>query len=115
MNKQGQSIRRRMFGWIGCTVLAVVLVGCGGGETPSNTTQTADNSPEALYKANCIACHGADLQGISGPNLQQVGSRLDAGAIEGIIRNGKGSMPSMSRGLNDEQIKSLSAWLAEKK
>jgi cytochrome c551 len=94
--------------------LMIGLAGCGGTETATQTTAPVTN-PEQLFKQSCISCHGAQLQGASGPNLQKVGQRLDAAAIENIIRNGKGGMPSMSRGLNDAQIASLSSWLADKK
>jgi cytochrome c551 len=100
-------------------MVAVVLAGvlmltaCGAKQDAEPVGQVTQ--PEAVYKQSCISCHGADLQGISGPNLQKIGAKLDAAAIEAIIRNGKGAMPSMARGLSDEQIGALATWLAAKK
>ncbi|MFZ3588182.1 cytochrome c550 [Bacillus sp. DJP31] len=79
----------------------------GGGET------AAPAAPEELYAANCLGCHGDQLQGVVGPALAKIGSEYDAEHIQGVILNGQGTMPA--QGLNAEQAKSLAAWLAEKK
>ena len=73
-----------------------------------------DASPEELYQNQCASCHGGDLGGGAGPNLQEVGSRYSAAEIEDIIINGKGS--AMPAGLyTGEQATQLAEWLAEKK
>ena len=73
--------------------LSAVLVGCGGGDAPAPTTAPAVEEPaptpepevaeeapapevpmpngdatagEAVYKANCVACHQADGTGMGG-------------------------------------------------
>ncbi|GIP55602.1 MULTISPECIES: c-type cytochrome [Paenibacillus] len=72
---------------------------------------------EATVKANCISCHGTDLQGGAGPNLQKIGSELSAEQLYGIITKGKGGgmMPSFKDKLKDEEIANVAMWLAEKK
>ncbi|MFD2925995.1 cytochrome c550 [Halobacillus naozhouensis] len=76
--------------------------------------QTANASPEEMFQAKCASCHGGDLSGGVGPNLQQVGSRYSAKEIQDIIINGKGSQ--MPAGLyTGEQAAKLAQWLAEKK
>ncbi|RDY72016.1 MULTISPECIES: cytochrome c550 [Halobacillus] len=83
----------------------------GGGEKQE---ETASASPEELYQNQCASCHGGDLGGGAGPNLQQVGSRYSAEEINDIIVNGKGS--AMPAGLyTGEQATKLAEWLAEKK
>jgi cytochrome c550 len=78
-----------------------------GGETAEAAT------PEDLYAANCLSCHGDQLQGGFGPALAKIGSEYDAEHIQGVIINGQGNMPG---GLVDaEKAKALAAWLAEKK
>lgn len=82
----------------------------GGGEQQE---ETVDASPEELFQNQCASCHGGDLSGGAGPNLQEVGSRYSAEEIEEIIINGKGSMPP---GLyTGEQATQVAEWLAEQK
>ncbi|WP_068775605.1 cytochrome c [Paenibacillus sp. FJAT-26967] len=88
------------------------------GATPGTTqgeggSQTAQ--AESLYKAQCIACHGTDLGGGIGPNLQKAGSHLSEADVKNILLNGKGGMPAFKGTLSDADIQALSAWLAAKK
>ena len=98
----------------------LTLGACGGGEeedTSSNGdsgSNTASVDAEAVYAQNCAACHGANLEGMSGPSLEQVGARLSAEEIEDVIRNGQGAMPANVIE-KDEEITAVAAWLAEKK
>jgi len=62
---------------------------------------------EALYRANCAACHDTGV----GPDLAGVGTRLGDG-LDAIVRDGRGAMPSArSLGLDDDAIARLVAWL----
>ncbi|WP_440115185.1 c-type cytochrome [Paenibacillus sp. QZ-Y1] len=70
---------------------------------------------EALVKANCISCHGDQLQGGVGPSLQKIGSQDDVEKIYSTIIKGKGSMPSFKGKLKEEEIANVAMWLAEKK
>ncbi|NOU94433.1 c-type cytochrome [Paenibacillus sp. LMG 31456] len=70
---------------------------------------------EAIYKQSCIACHGTDLEGKMGPNLQKVGGKLSDQQIYKLIQSGKGGMPSFKGTIKDEEIANLARWLAEKK
>jgi cytochrome c550 len=72
-------------------------------------------SAEATVKANCIACHGDQLQGGVGPSLQQEGGQHDAGQIYSIVTKGRGQMPSFKEKLAPEEIANVALWLAEKK
>lgn len=72
-------------------------------------------SAEALVKANCITCHGDQLQGGVGPNLQQEGAQHDAAQIYSIVTRGRGQMPSFKDKLAPEEIANVALWLAEKK
>lgn len=97
----------------------LTLGACGGGDeedTSGNDSGTTTGSidAEAVYAQNCAACHGANLEGMSGPALTDVGARLSAEDIEGIIRNGQGNMPANVI-QDDDEIAAVSAWLAEKK
>lgn len=115
-------------------VLIGALTACGGGgdqaapapaekpaeqpaEQPAEKTAeggTVDAAAaEEKFNQGCAACHGNDLSGGAGPNLQQVGGRLSQEEILGIINNGKGGMPpKMLQGADAELV---AAWLAEHK
>ncbi|MFD0698821.1 c-type cytochrome [Paenibacillus sp. GCM10027628] len=116
-------------------LLAISLTACGKSNTtpsPSPTTSAAASpatSPSAttsgggaatvdaqsVFKANCMACHGASLEGSVGPNLQKVGGKLSKDQIVTTITNGRGAMPSFKGKLSDSEVGSLAAWLADKK
>lgn len=98
----------------------LTLGACGGGDEEEATSNgdtgsnTASVDAEAVYAQNCAACHGANLEGMSGPKLADVGARLSAEDIENVIRNGQGAMPANVIE-DDEEITAVAAWLAEKK
>ncbi|MFQ3542748.1 cytochrome c [Halobacillus rhizosphaerae] len=84
-----------------------------GGKTEQDASGSSED-PEKLFEAKCATCHGADLSGGVGPNLQKVGSRYSAEEIQNIIKNGKGGQ--MPPGLyGGEQAKKIAEWLAKKK
>ncbi|MGO4348771.1 cytochrome c [Paenibacillus sp. MCAF9] len=107
---------------VGAVIVFVLLLSaCGGGTT--GEAPNKDNSGEgtesseavALYKKRCISCHGTELQGRAGPNLQQVGAKLSEEEIVDVVSNGRKGMPKFESSLTTEQIQSLAAWLAEHK
>lgn len=70
---------------------------------------------EQSYRNHCMACHGANLEGGLGPNLQHVGSRLSKQAIITKITFGVGQMPPFGGQLSPLVIQLLGEWLSEKK
>lgn len=79
---------------------------------PADSSFTAD----AVWKAqaSCMGCHGKNMEGGMGPNLQTIGGKLDATQIADIIKNGKGSMPGgMIK--DDAEIQKLADYLASLK
>nr|WP_295928839.1 PQQ-binding-like beta-propeller repeat protein [uncultured Dyadobacter sp.] len=69
----------------------------------------------ALYIANCAACHGQDRKG-SGPELPpllDIGKKLNAAAIKSILKTGSGRMPSFGH-LSDKEHDALIAFLLNK-
>ncbi|SFB53932.1 cytochrome c551 [Cohnella sp. OV330] len=83
--------------------------------SPSGTTTASGEGAETIYKAQCIACHAADLSGGVGPNLTDVGARLSTDEISTRIHNGGGGMPAFKGTLTDDQINTLVNWLSTKK
>jgi mono/diheme cytochrome c family protein len=80
---------------------------------PGAGTTTVDAA--TVYKQNCVSCHGVDLSGAVGPNLQNVGARLSVDQIASTITNGRNAMPAFKGKLKTEEIDALSVWLAAKK
>jgi quinoprotein glucose dehydrogenase len=58
-----------------------------------------------VYEQNCLVCHGAELKGDRGPEIDTAVSRLGAEGTRKVITNGRGGMPPFSsmpeQSLND--------------
>ncbi|CAH1209468.1 Cytochrome c-551 [Paenibacillus plantiphilus] len=109
-------MKHRWLGWILFLCVIGSLVGCGNDQaTKGRTTDGAELTVPPVYKQNCLSCHGSELQGRVGPNLQTVGGRLTEEQLSQIIREGKGGMPGFENRLDTEEIGTLSAWLAAQK
>jgi cytochrome c551 len=107
-------------------LLAVVsLSACGkttaptpanqGTGTPAGGGAATTVDAQAIYKQNCISCHGNSLEGGVGPSLQKVGAKYSKDQIATILNNGRGAMPSFKGKLSDTEIGGLATWLSEKK
>jgi mono/diheme cytochrome c family protein len=73
------------------------------------------NAAQTTFKQNCMSCHGTELQGGAGPNLQKVGGKLTPEQIYKKIESGGGVMPSFKTQLKNEDVANLARWLGEKK
>lgn len=125
MNRQPFYRRSGVVKTVGILSLALVIAGsmaaCGQNatepapapETGGGTTTTVD--AQAVYKQSCLGCHGDQLQGAVGPNLQKVGAEMTPDQIGAVIGNGRGGMPAFKGQLKDDEIAALSDWLAAKK
>jgi cytochrome c6 len=77
---------------------------------------------EALYKAKCQMCHGADGKGsTAGQKLgardfhsPEVAKESDADLIK-VTKEGKGKMPKFDGKLTDDQIKDLIKYIRKMK
>lgn len=96
--------------------VAGLLAGCGAGGAASDQQASAPKlEVPAVFQNNCMSCHGNQLQGKGGPNLQKVGSRLNEEQILKLIRDGKGGMPAYGKRLSEDELTSLASWLAQQK
>lgn len=116
-------------------VLILGLAACGGGNenggnessmneesTNNSSDKTSEPSGEfdaegarATYEANCLSCHGENLQGKVGPGLTAVGSTYSKDEILNIIQNGKGQMPGNILRGDTEKEENVAKWLADMK
>jgi cytochrome c551 len=83
-----------------------------GVETTKGETVSAQKAEEIASTA-CMTCHGENLKGGAGPNLNKIGSKYAQNDIENIIKNGKGAMPGGV--ITPEDAKIVAEWLAQKK
>lgn len=100
---------------LAAVLLAAGLAACGNGSPSSgggkNTASGGD--AEKLADQKCSACHGDQLQGNVGPNLQHIGSKLSEKQILNVIENGKGDMPKGL--LKGDDAQKVAKWLSKKK
>lgn len=119
--KGEQNVKKKLMVLLMGTSLA--LAACGGGDSAEEAPKEEGNAPagetasagdaEKLFQQSCAACHGQDLSGGAGPNLQQVGGKYSKEDIENIIINGQGGMPKGV--LKGEDASKVAEWLAAKK
>src|SRR5690625_61227 len=64
-----------------------------------------DDIPASMNQ--CLACHGDNLEGATGPNLQDI--QLSADEIIDILQNGQGAMPPQD--LSDEEMQEVADYL----
>lgn len=100
----------------------LTLAACGGGEENNTATDApaeegggAVDTAEAekIFQQSCSSCHGGNLEGGFGPNLQKVGDKYSQEEIEEIIANGQGQMKGGI--VKGEEATTVAAWLAEQK
>ncbi|MCU6712211.1 cytochrome c [Paenibacillus sp. J5C_2022] len=93
-----------------------LAAGCGQSVNEGDKVRLKDApaAVEAVYKAQCLSCHGSELQGLVGgnTNLQQVGERMSYEAIAMQIEEGGGLMQPYKDVLSEEEINGLATWLA---
>lgn len=62
---------------------------------PQGAPVTAERRGRAVYEQSCQSCHGPDLKGDRGPEVDDAVSRLGAEATKAVITAGKGGMPAV--------------------
>jgi cytochrome c551 len=66
-----------------CLLIVAIGTGCeadsstGDKKTYDSDRLVSTEQALELYKANCLACHASDLQGNNGPDLRNVGEKLN--------------------------------------
>ncbi|MBM7714210.1 cytochrome c551 [Bacillus thermophilus] len=108
-------MKRKMMAFIAGAGLVVGLAACGGGgdNDKKDGGETTSAGAEKIYAQNCASCHGENLEGVSGPKLADVGSRLSKDDILKTIENGAAGMPPNI--ISGDDADKVATWLAEKK
>ncbi len=79
---------------------------------PRTTGLSPIAAGEALYKANCQVCHGANREGTGGiPELKDVGKRFKPAEIKTVVTDGRATMPAFTGTLRNEDIDNVVAYL----
>ncbi len=94
-------------------LVGLLLTACGGSESAPTTTPTTPSvDAKKLYTTSCVACHGANRQGLPnlGPALTpQSLAELSDTEVKDTILNGRPNtaMPPWKDTLSSEEIDAL--------
>mgnify|MGYP001953231241 CR=1 FL=1 len=83
------------------------------GASTEDTANLASLEPDKIFGQKCSTCHGDNLEGKNGPNLQHVGADMSKDEILNQIKNGGGAMPGNI--INGEAADKVADWLSKKK
>jgi quinoprotein glucose dehydrogenase len=82
----------------------------GRGRALPGMQATVEQRGRAVYEQSCQICHGPDLKGDRGPEIDEAAEHLGADTIRKLIAKGKGAMPPMP-GLAPALVDDLIAFL----
>ncbi|GIO06383.1 hypothetical protein J31TS6_24110 [Brevibacillus reuszeri] len=82
-------------------------------EAAPKAAAQADEQAATLYKKHCLSCHAADLSGLVGPSLEQVGTKLTEEQIVEIMNDGAPGMPSFAKMLSQDEMEAVAGWLSK--
>jgi len=108
--------------WLPSAVLMVCIAGASMGlmdvaiAAPLPATHSAPPAAEALFEANCAACHA------NGGNIVRRGKNLkqkalsrngydSAEAIGALVTQGKGAMPAYADRLSEDEIEAIAQYI----
>lgn len=96
-----------ILGAVGIAAAVAAVIALLPSPTPDRTARA-----KTLYNANCVPCHGADREGVSGlgkPLTPGALAGLTTSELKGIIENGKPGtqMPSWKDSLSGQDIDDL--------
>jgi mono/diheme cytochrome c family protein len=84
-------------------------------EAPPVVAASVLSEGERLYVQHCLVCHGKEARGgdlgqnlVGHPNLLNLADSVD------VVRVGRRRMPGFAAVLNDDQARSIVAWLVSR-
>jgi alcohol dehydrogenase (cytochrome c) len=87
------NISRTGFGALGRP--SIVVMAAAEQRPPARSARPDPNRGRLVYQGNCVGCHASDGTGVTGFNLQNIGSRMDAKQLIAWIRNPRPPMPKV--------------------
>ncbi len=73
-------------------------------------TETDVKKVKDLYTNTCQTCHGPNMEGGAGPNIQNVGTRMFFDEFKSIVNTGKGQMPGFNH-IDEQTLTALYRYL----
>jgi nitric oxide reductase subunit C len=107
---------------IGVAIAAVILLfGCSGGVSDAELAKLSPaEGGKKVFVSKCMRCHAIEGVGggVRGPNLSNVGSRMDRPTLEKFIRDPQSvrpgsKMPTLA--ISDREADAAAAYLSELK
>ncbi len=85
----------------------------GGAQPTAGVDPALMEKGQAIYEANCAACHGANGQGMPPvmPALAGNANLKDAAMILNVVKNGRGAMPAVGAGFTEEELKAVATYI----
>nr|WP_276719024.1 cytochrome c [Kyrpidia tusciae] len=89
----------------------------GGGSGPVDTSDPGAQ----IFSQSCASCHGANLEGQTGPKLLGIGGKMNEAQLVEYINNPKpvagypSIMPPKGGLQSEDEVKQVAAWLAKQK
>ena len=114
----GTRARRSIPVWAVMLVVALGLLGCGGGDTTEADVGRLEQAFESadvtlgseVFGDSCSVCHGSDGGGGVGAALGGVSERLTVRDHLSVVWTGRGSMPPFGGLLTDAEIAAVVAY-----
>lgn len=101
--------------YIGCSELPCRLQMIPNPALQKTKAGTVKEQGAAVYIKNCVACHGADLQGTGPafPSLKNLKERFAEHEVKHIVENGRNMMPAFKGTLTDADKTALLTYLLD--
>jgi quinoprotein glucose dehydrogenase len=82
------------------------------GRGPTNGPPLPLRIGRTIYEQSCQLCHGPDLKGVRGPQIDNAVTQLGADSVRTIVTKGKGGMPPFAS-ISGEAMTDLIAFLTK--
>ena len=92
-------------------LLVLLVAGCGDRYDEIIQLEGDPVVGQFIYEGNCVSCHGAEGEGVSGPALTERVAVLTSTEILQAIDEGPGDMPAFDGEFDDQEMADLLEYL----